>query len=58
MLATKTQGHQLRFFISYPRTRPAEADYVETVLRRQNMLVFRDETDFSARHEIPRSFSL
>ncbi len=53
-LATKTQGHRPQFFISYPRARPAEADYVETILSRRNMLVFRDETDFGAGHEIPR----
>lgn len=49
----KVQGHRPRFFISYPRARPADADYVETILRRRNMPVFRDETDFGAGHEIP-----
>jgi hypothetical protein len=52
-VAPKVQGHRPRFFISYPRARPAEADYAETILRRRNMPVFRDETDFGAGHEIP-----
>lgn len=43
----------LRFFISYPRARPAEADHVEMILRRRNMMVYRDETEFGAGHEIP-----
>ncbi|HYH98956.1 toll/interleukin-1 receptor domain-containing protein [Hyalangium sp.] len=47
------RGMPLRFFISYPRARPLEADHVETLLRRRNMQVFRDETDFGAGHEIP-----
>jgi hypothetical protein len=37
-----------RFFISYPRTRPQEADYIEMALRRRNYDVFRDERDFGA----------
>ena len=44
--AGKTQS--LRFFISYPRSRPGEADFVETVLRRRNFVVYRDERDFGA----------
>ncbi|TBR56516.1 hypothetical protein B4U84_29385 [Westiellopsis prolifica IICB1] len=52
--ATKIKGIRPNFFISYPRARPAEADYVETILRRRNMLVFRDETDFGAGYDIPR----
>jgi hypothetical protein len=43
----------LKFFISYPRARPQEADYVEALLRRRNLQVFRDEKDFGAGHEIP-----
>lgn len=43
----------LSFFISYPRTRPAEADYIETLLRRRNLKVFRDESDFGAGSSIP-----
>jgi hypothetical protein len=42
-----------QFFVSYARARPAEADYVETILRRRNMPVFRDESDFGAGHEVP-----
>lgn len=36
------------FFISYARARPHEADYVETLLRRRNHIVYRDEEDFEA----------
>lgn len=42
-----------RFFISYPRARPSEADYVEALLRRRNLQVYRDESDFGAGHAIP-----
>lgn len=35
-----------RFFISYARARPQEADYVETLIRRRNGVVYRDEQDF------------
>jgi hypothetical protein len=43
-----------RFFISYPRARPAEADFVEALLRRQSEFVeiVRDEREFEAGHEI------
>lgn len=34
------------FFISYARARPNEADYVETILRRRNHIVYRDEEVF------------
>jgi hypothetical protein len=44
----------LKFFISYPRARPVEADYIETLLRRRNLQVFRDESDFGAGHAIPK----
>ena len=37
----------LKFFISYPRARPCEADFVETALRRRQFDVFRDERDFA-----------
>jgi hypothetical protein len=52
-LATSTLGSPdgtkpLEFFISYPRSRPGEADYVEALLRRRNFTVFRDEEDFRA----------
>jgi hypothetical protein len=39
-------GRKPRFFISYPRERHAEADFVEMILRRRNLEVFRDEHDF------------
>lgn len=42
-----------KFFISYPRSRPSEADYIETLLRRRNLQVYRDESDFGAGSEIP-----
>lgn len=41
------------FFIIYARGRQAEADFVETLLRRRNLKVFRDETEFGAGHAIP-----
>lgn len=41
------------FFISYSRNRPEEADYIETLLRRRNLKVFRDENDFGAGSSIP-----
>ncbi|MCZ8514337.1 toll/interleukin-1 receptor domain-containing protein [Paenibacillus filicis] len=34
------------FFISYPKARPHEADYIENILRRRNHIVYRDETEF------------
>jgi hypothetical protein len=37
----------LKFFISYPRARPCEADFLETALRRRQYDVFRDENDFA-----------
>jgi TIR domain len=42
-----------RFFISYARARPQEADYVETLLRRRNSIVYRDEADFEPAADIP-----
>lgn len=41
------------FFISYARDRQGEADFVETLLRRRNQRVFRDESDFGAGSSIP-----
>ena len=46
---------KLKIFISYPRARPAEADFVEALLRRQAKLdvkIIRDETEFDAGLEI------
>jgi hypothetical protein len=37
-----------RFFLSYARSRPAEADFVEMTLRRRGLPVFRDRHDFGA----------
>ena len=48
-----TKKDELSFFISYPRAKPAEADYIETLLRRRNLNVFRDESDFGAGSSIP-----
>jgi len=45
------------FFISYPCARPNEADYIETLLRRRNMQVYRDESDFGAGHAIPNEIT-
>ena len=42
-----------KFFISYPRARPCEADFVETALRRRQCDVFRDEKDFAPGSPIP-----
>ena len=46
ILIGKGPKGQGTFFISYARARPSEADYVETLLRRRNFTVFRDEKDF------------
>lgn len=46
-LLTGNQSEAERtFFISYARARPQEADYVETLLRRRNHVVYRDEEHF------------
>ena len=49
----KSGSNEKRVFISYARKRPAEADYVETILRRRNIPVYRDESDFGAGKNIP-----
>jgi len=41
------------FFISYPRARSSEADYIEILLRSHNIQVFRDKSDFGAGYDIP-----
>lgn len=46
-----------KVFISYPRARPNEADYIETILRRRKIDVFRDESDFGAGHSIPNEIA-
>jgi len=43
----------LKFFISYARARPCEADFVETALRRRECDVFRDEMNFAPGSPIP-----
>jgi len=43
----------LKIFISYPRARPCEADFVEAVLRRRQCDVVRDDKDFRAGSAIP-----
>ena len=42
-----------RFFVSYPRARPAEADFVEMTLRRRNQDVFRDDHGLEAGGHLP-----
>lgn len=51
--STIDSKEELRFFISYSRKHPYEADYIETILRRRGLEVFRDESDFGAGDEIP-----
>lgn len=46
-------GETERFFISYPRARPEEADFVETLLRRRNRDVFRDDHDIEPGEHLP-----
>ena len=43
------------FFISYPRKRPADADFIETILRRRNLVVLRDEHSFGEDDEVPHA---
>ncbi|MFD1989946.1 toll/interleukin-1 receptor domain-containing protein [Paenibacillus nicotianae] len=51
--------NKLSYFISYPKARPKEADFIETLLRRRNKVVYRDERSFIAgynvMHEIENS---
>lgn len=49
----KNQKNQMSIFISYPRERPNEADYIENILRRRDLKVFRDESEFGAGYSIP-----
>lgn len=41
------------FFISYSRARSSEADYIETLLLRHSIPVFRDKSNFGAGYDIP-----
>lgn len=47
-----THGASPRFFISYSRSRPGDADYVEMSLRRRNCVVYRDDRDFEPSGDI------
>lgn len=47
----------LRFFISYPRARPHEADFLEMTLRRRKLDVYRDESNFAAGGDLPSEIS-
>jgi hypothetical protein len=47
-LRSSMRSANTRVFISYPRARPEEADFVEMTLRRRNYEVYRDERDFGA----------
>lgn len=51
----RTTIESAKFFISYPRARPEEADYIETLLRRRKIDVFRDESAFGAGSSIPQN---
>ncbi|MDF1738663.1 MAG: toll/interleukin-1 receptor domain-containing protein [Verrucomicrobiales bacterium] len=46
LLSGRPTDEERSFFISYARARPNEADYVETLLRRRNHTVYRDEEHF------------
>lgn len=41
-------------FLSYARDNPSWADYIEVILRRRNVSLFRDESDFKAGSDIPK----
>jgi hypothetical protein len=47
-LTKSSPKEEYHFFISYARSRPQEADFVEMTLRRRNYDVVRDERDFGA----------
>jgi hypothetical protein len=42
-----------RFFLSYARERPGDADLVESTLRRRNLPLFRDEHAFEPGKDLP-----
>lgn len=46
LLSGRPTAEERSFFVSYARARPNEADYVETLLRRRDHTVYRDEEDF------------
>lgn len=43
-----------RIFLSYARDNPTWADYIEVVLRRRGVSLFRDESEFKAGSDIPK----
>lgn len=43
---------RITFFISYARQRPAEADYIEMLLRQRNRIIIRDEQDIEPGDDI------
>lgn len=43
-----------RVFISYARDNPTWADYIEVILRRRKIELFRDESEFKAGSDIPK----
>jgi hypothetical protein len=54
-IATSTTGRERVVFISYPRARPADADFIEALLRRRNVVVLRDEHSFGEDDEVPHA---
>jgi hypothetical protein len=48
----QTKQEPVRFFISYPRQKISEADLIETLLRRRNLEVFRDDQAFDPNCEL------
>lgn len=53
IIKRKNEIDERKVFISYARKRPCEADYVEALLRRRNISLFRDESEFGAGKEVP-----
>lgn len=43
-----------RIFLSYARDNPTWADYIEVILRRRGVSLFRDESEFKAGSDIPK----
>jgi hypothetical protein len=50
-----SNNEKLTFFISYSREKPAKADLIETILRRRNFTVIRDENNIAASQDIPNA---
>jgi hypothetical protein len=51
----ENNSDDLTFFISYSREGPAKADFVETILRRRNYNVIRDDNDIAPSQDIPNA---